>query len=80
MALLYLSVPVSPDGVTVSRHEQYQQPESEAATWNSAISNLIIYTCAFPTETCQNVFCGKHLLCTLATLRSLKITRALQLN
>lgn len=30
----------------------YQKP-------NSAIINCIIYTCAFPTVTCQNVFCKK---------------------
>lgn len=26
---------------------------------NSAIINLIIYACAFPTVMCQNVFCEK---------------------
>ncbi len=32
--------------VTVSQHAQYQDPESEATKWNSAIINLIISTCA----------------------------------
>ncbi len=50
------SVPVSYDSVTVSQHAQYQDPGTEAAEWNSAIINLIIYTCASPTGTCQNVF------------------------
>ena len=43
MALLYSSVPVSHDSVTVSQHAQYQDPETEAAKWNSAIIHLIIY-------------------------------------
>ncbi len=51
MAVFYLSVPVSQDSVTVSQHEQYQDPETEAAKWNSAIIHFIIYTCAFPTVT-----------------------------
>ncbi len=34
----------------------YQDPETEAAEWNSAVINFIIYTCTFPTVTCQNVF------------------------
>ncbi len=53
MALFYSSVPVSHDSVTVSRQAQHQDPETEAAKWNSVIINFIIYTCAFPTETCQ---------------------------
>ena len=32
--------------------ERLQGPETEAAKWNSAIINFIIYTCAFPTGTC----------------------------
>lgn len=37
-----------------AKRVQYQHPETEAATWNSAIINLIINTCAFPTATRQN--------------------------
>ncbi len=55
MAPFYSSVPVSHDSVTVSQHAQYQDPETEAAKWNSAIINYIMCACAFPTETCQNV-------------------------
>jgi len=39
----YLSSHVS---VTVSQHAQYQDRESEAAKWNSATTNFIIYLCA----------------------------------
>lgn len=35
--------------MTGSQHAQYQNPETEAAKWHSAIINFIIYTCAFPT-------------------------------
>ncbi len=59
MALFYSSVSVSHDGVTVSQHAQYQDPETEAAKWNSAIIDFIIYTCAFLILTCQNVSRGK---------------------
>ncbi len=45
--------------MTVSQHAQYQDIDAEAAKWNSAIIHFIIYTCAFPTVTCQNVFCDK---------------------
>ncbi len=41
---------------TASQHAQHQDLEAEVAKWNSAIIHLIIYTCAFPTVTCQNVF------------------------
>ncbi len=50
------SVPVSPDSVTVSQHEQYQNPETEAAKWNSAITHFIIYTCAFPTQSSMKMY------------------------
>ncbi len=53
--LFYSSVPVSHDNGTASQHAQYQDPETEAAKWNSAIIHFIIYTCAFLTVTCQNV-------------------------
>ncbi len=55
MALFYSSVPVRHDSVTVSHYEQYQDPETEAAKWKSAIIYHIIYTCAFPTVMCQNI-------------------------
>ncbi len=44
---------------SVSQHEQHQDPETEAAKWNSAFIHFIIYTCAFPIEMCQNVFSVK---------------------
>ncbi len=34
---------------------QYQDPETEAAKWNSAIIHFIIYTCAY-TVTHENVY------------------------
>ncbi len=43
---------VSHDSVTVRQHEQYHNPETEAATWNSAIIHFIIYTCTFPDMSC----------------------------
>ena len=52
MAPVYSSVPVSHDRVTVSLHAEYQVSETEAAKWNLAIINFIIYTCVFPTVTC----------------------------
>ncbi len=33
--------------MTESQHEQYQDPETEAAKWNSAVIDFIIYSCAF---------------------------------
>lgn len=44
--------------MTVSQHAQYQDPETKAAEYNSAMID-ITYTYAFPTETCQNVFVRK---------------------
>lgn len=41
------------------QHAQHQDPENKADELNSAIVNLIIFICAFPTVTCQSVFCGK---------------------
>lgn len=62
MTLLCSSVPLSHDSVTESQHAQYQDSETEAAIWNSAIISFIIYTCAFPAFiTFQNVFCEKDL-------------------
>lgn len=43
----------------VSQHEQLQDPENEADKQNSATTDLNMYTCAFPTVTCQNVSCEK---------------------
>lgn len=37
------------------QQEQWQDPETEAAERNAATINGTIYTCAFNTETCQNV-------------------------
>lgn len=62
MVPLNPSVPVSHDSMTVSQHERYQDPEIGAAKWNSAIVNCVIYTFAFPTVTCQNVFCEEQSL------------------
>lgn len=61
MALSYSSIPISHDGVTASQHAQCQYSETKAVTWNSAITNSIIYTCAFTTVTCENVFSEKGL-------------------
>ncbi len=55
MAPFHSRAPVGHDSVTASQHAQHQDPETEAAKWNSAIINLIIYTCAFPSAACQNV-------------------------
>ncbi len=41
MALFYSSVSVSHDSETV--RQQHREPETEAAKWNSAIIDLIIY-------------------------------------
>lgn len=40
--------------VTVSQHLQYlvNDLETEAATWNSGVIDLIIYTCALPDVSC----------------------------
>ncbi len=43
MALFYSSVRVSPDSETVSQHEQHQDPETEAAKWNSAIILILFH-------------------------------------
>lgn len=50
ITLLYSSVQVSHDSVTVSQHVQYQDFEIEAAKRNLAIINFIVYICAFPTS------------------------------
>lgn len=42
---------INDDCVTASKLSQYQDPETQAAKWNSAIINCIVYTC--PTVTCQ---------------------------
>ncbi len=42
---------VSPAGVTTVSQHVSQALETEAATWSSAITNFIIYTCAFHTVT-----------------------------
>ena len=68
MALFHSSVPVSHDSVTVSQRAQYQDPETEATKWNSAVINFIIYTCAFPAVTCQNVFLEKGFCCAVSPL------------
>ncbi len=60
-ALFNSSVPVRHDSVTVNQHEQHQDSETEAAKWNSANINFIIYACAFPAVTCQNIFSEKGL-------------------
>lgn len=54
MALSCSDDPVSYDSVTVSQHAQYKDPETE-----EAIFNKLIYTCDFPTVTCQHV-CEKR--------------------
>lgn len=46
---------------TVSQYEQYQDPRTGAAKWNSDIyyiinKQFIIYNLAFPAVTCQNIF------------------------
>ncbi len=42
----------------MSQRVQYQDLETEAAKWNSAIIHFIIYTFAFPTMTCQMSSCA----------------------
>lgn len=44
MTLLYLSVPVCYDSVTVSQRERHQDAENEEAKWNSAITHFNVYT------------------------------------
>ncbi len=63
MTLFYSSVPASHDGVSISQHAQHKDPDTEAAKWNSAIINFIIYICAFYTVIFQNVFRENGLLC-----------------
>lgn len=41
------SVPVIQDSVRVEQHAQYQESETKAAKWNSAIIHVIMYPCAF---------------------------------
>lgn len=50
MTLSCSGVPLNYDSVIVSLHAQYKDPETE-----EAIFNKLIYTCDFPTVTCQNV-------------------------
>lgn len=40
----------------MSQHVRYQDPETEADKWNPASINVVIYSWAFHTATCQNVF------------------------
>jgi len=56
MTKLFSRVPVNHDRVTLRQRERNQNPESEAAEWNSTIINFIIYTGAFPSVTCQTPF------------------------
>lgn len=56
MSPLYSDVPQRHDSETAWN----QDPEIEAAKWNSAIINFIIYTWSFPTATCPNVFSDKE--------------------
>ena len=50
------------DGSVGYKHVQYLDPEIKAAHWDSDFINLIIYTCALPAVSCQNVLCGKRLV------------------
>lgn len=43
----------------MSQHATRQDPETEAARWDSAIVHFIIYICDFPTVTCQDAFTEK---------------------
>lgn len=45
--VFYLNVPVSPDSLTVSEHQQYQNLETEAARLNLTIINFLIYKCEY---------------------------------
>lgn len=51
-------VPVRHDSVAVSQHAE-SPPEPETAEWNSSNGHFIMYTCAFPTVTCPNIFPGR---------------------
>lgn len=44
--------------LTVSQHARYQVPETEAAKWNLAIIDFIIYTRAFPIVAAKFVISG----------------------
>lgn len=44
IALFFSSVPVSLYSVTVSQHEQYWDPETEAAEYNSTMLNCFTFT------------------------------------
>ncbi len=55
MAQFCSGVPVSYDGVTVSQHAQYQDPETKAAKWNSAIFNFYYLYLFFSTVTSRDV-------------------------
>lgn len=55
MTLLCSSVPANHGSGTTSRREQCQDPETEAAKWNSADIAFIIHTRAVTVDTCQNV-------------------------
>lgn len=55
IASFYSNVSLSHDSVTMSHHAQYQEPKTEADKCSSAV-HFIIYSCVFPTVTCDNVF------------------------
>lgn len=42
----YSSVPLNHVSMSVSRHVHYEDPEAEAAKWNSTYVTFIIYICA----------------------------------
>ena len=44
------------DNVTVRQDEQYQDPQTEAAKWNSAIVGFMIYTCSLKRPYCVKSF------------------------
>ncbi len=48
-----------PSKPRVRQHAQYQNVETEAAKWNSAIIKFIIHICSLCAATCQNVLCEK---------------------
>lgn len=52
---LVCSYTASHDSVTLSQHAQYHNPKP--VQWIQP--SFIIYTCAFPSAACQNVFCRK---------------------
>lgn len=47
MSLCYLSFPKSHDSVRMSLPEPYQDPETEAAKWDTVVIHSTIHTCAF---------------------------------